>query len=251
MSSGLEKQCMNCGQPLKGHFCYQCGQSANTHRFSVLGFLTHDVVHGIWHVDKGILFTIKEILLRPGYAARDYISGKRKAYFNLLSLAVLVIALTLLVSDKLETSSELVVTTNSGKRVDDLFVNNIKILLFSFLPIFACCNLLFFRRLRYNYAEHLVAATFFFNGFMLLILLQKLLGLFIDYNYLEWYWANIAVEVAYLVFACYQLARSCYTIAGTAWRAVASIFLFSCFSLFLFICLFLALDLQEFTFEFK
>ena len=65
MSSGLEKQCMNCGQPLKGHFCYQCGQSANTHRFSVLGFLAHDVVHGIWHVDKGILFTIKEILLRP------------------------------------------------------------------------------------------------------------------------------------------------------------------------------------------
>ena len=40
-------------------------------------FVMHDLLHGVWHLEKGILFTLKETIIRPGQAALDYIKGKR------------------------------------------------------------------------------------------------------------------------------------------------------------------------------
>lgn len=251
MTEAVDNKCLNCGAPILGAFCHSCGQSANIHRFTVASFFTHDVIHGVWHVDKGIFFTLKEILLRPGYAARAYVGGKRRSYFNVLTLALLIIAFTLFVSDKFETSSEFVVRTSSGERLDDVVVNNIKLLLFSFLPIFAWCSRLFFKRLKYYYAEHLVAATFFFNGFMLLILFQKLLALVIDYDYLIWYSVHIAIQVVYLAFACYQFVQGKYSVAGAIWRIFIMLFFFTSICLVLLLTIYFALDLQEFAWVYK
>lgn len=63
----------------------------------------HDLLHGIWHLEKGILFTIKETFMRPGQAALDYITGKRIRYYNVFYLSLLVIALNLLLSHLYET----------------------------------------------------------------------------------------------------------------------------------------------------
>lgn len=80
--------CLNCAAVLHDQFCARCGQPASTHRFTV-GHLLHEVPHSIWHVDKGILFTLREMLLRPGPALRAYLSGQRRPYFAPLSYLLL------------------------------------------------------------------------------------------------------------------------------------------------------------------
>ncbi len=75
--------------------CRNCGQHASTHRMSFRHFVLHDMVHGIFHVDRGIFFTIGHIISRPGQTARAYLAGKRSSSFNLLPLFILCTALSL------------------------------------------------------------------------------------------------------------------------------------------------------------
>lgn len=71
-----KKYCLNCDKVLTDQFCSGCGQKADTHRISFKNFISHDVLHGTFHLEKGMLFTAKQALVRPGQAALDYISGK-------------------------------------------------------------------------------------------------------------------------------------------------------------------------------
>lgn len=54
--------CLNCNSKIDGKFCSNCGQNTETHRLSFPHFLLHDIIHGTFHLDKGILFTIKKVL---------------------------------------------------------------------------------------------------------------------------------------------------------------------------------------------
>ena len=44
--------------------------------------MEHDLIHGVWHIDKGVLFTVKELILRPGDSVRGFIQGKRVGFFS-------------------------------------------------------------------------------------------------------------------------------------------------------------------------
>ncbi|MBF9221028.1 DUF3667 domain-containing protein [Hymenobacter ruricola] len=85
----LPTACLNCDTPLTDKFCAHCGQPAATHRFS-MGHLLHEIPHAIWHVDKGILFTLRELVLRPGPTVLGYLRGQRARHFAPLSLLLLV-----------------------------------------------------------------------------------------------------------------------------------------------------------------
>ena len=89
----MTNDCLNCNKLIKSNFCPDCGQSAKTHRFSLQHFFVHDLVHGIFHLDKGFFFTIKELFTRPGHTIREYIEGKRAKHFNYVSLIIMIIAL--------------------------------------------------------------------------------------------------------------------------------------------------------------
>src|SRR5208283_4811746 len=86
----MEDNCLNCHHTLTGKYCSYCGQSAATHKINV-HFLWHDIQHGLLHIDKGILYTTKELFTRPGHSIREFIEGKRVRHFKPISL-VLVLA---------------------------------------------------------------------------------------------------------------------------------------------------------------
>jgi hypothetical protein len=81
--------CLNCDTQLTDRFCAHCGQSATTHRLT-MGHLLHEIPHSIWHVDKGIFYTLRELLLRPGPSMLGYLRGQRARQFAPLSLLLLV-----------------------------------------------------------------------------------------------------------------------------------------------------------------
>lgn len=73
--------CLNCGTTYTGNYCNRCGQSRNTPRYRLSNALKN-IAGGFFNIDNGFGRTLLELLYRPGYMIRDFISGKRVGYFR-------------------------------------------------------------------------------------------------------------------------------------------------------------------------
>lgn len=67
--------CKNCTHKIHGNFCSQCGHAVKLKRIDG-HFILHEIEH-VLHFEKGLFFTIRELLLRPGLCVREYISENR------------------------------------------------------------------------------------------------------------------------------------------------------------------------------
>src|SRR5690349_14020826 len=107
--------CKNCGVAFQGKFCPNCAQRSDTHRFT-LKHLFHESLHALTHTDKGMLLLIKEMFLKPGKVAREFVAGKRKTYFNPITFLLITTALSIFLSktthfyDEFLTSAQDIVT---------------------------------------------------------------------------------------------------------------------------------------------
>jgi len=161
--------CLNCNSSVDNNFCPSCGQKTDTHPITFKHFMLHDLLHGVWHLEKGILFTLKEVITRPGQAALDYISGKRIRYYNVFYLALLIIALDVVL---LHYKNSLIPEVeNTIPRAEDFgaFISRFsKIALFSLVPLLALNANLLFKRLRLNFTEHLIIGGITLLGILLI-----------------------------------------------------------------------------------
>lgn len=191
--------CKNCGEDISSDkkFCNNCGQKTDTHRIN-FHFLVHELQHSILHVDKGILYTIKELFVRPGHTIREYIEGKRKTHFPPVTLILILGTITALINHytsksnlfeqiKVNLKPESVDKTDQ-KEVEILktIVENIKAfsewvnehfgyLMLMLIPIYALSLFIGFYRKdatkRYNYVEYLVISTFLTAQSMIIYML--------------------------------------------------------------------------------
>ncbi len=83
--------CANCGAPLSGPFCGQCGQRAHLHRH--VGEVFHEFLHGITHLDGKAWKTLPMLLFRPGQLTRSYIEGQRARYIAPVPMFLMVVFL--------------------------------------------------------------------------------------------------------------------------------------------------------------
>lgn len=81
--------CSNCGAPIDGKFCSECGQPAHLHR--TLGHMVEEFLHGIIHFDTRAWRTLPLLAFQPGTLTREYIHGKRARYISPLAMFLLVI----------------------------------------------------------------------------------------------------------------------------------------------------------------
>lgn len=91
--------CINCGRAVDvpgQKFCPQCGQPTPAHRID-WHFLGHELEHSVLHMDRGILYSLKQLMLRPGTLLRDYIDGRRgnqvKPLLMIMVMAAVVVLL--------------------------------------------------------------------------------------------------------------------------------------------------------------
>lgn len=89
--------CGDCGAPLYGPFCSQCGErTIDRHSLTLSHFLKHNVLHELSHVDGKIFRTFRYLVFRPGFLSAEYFAGRRRRYVNpvrLLLTCLLVLAL--------------------------------------------------------------------------------------------------------------------------------------------------------------
>ena len=67
--------CKNCAAPVIDKYCSNCGQPKLLKRVDG-HYLAHEIQH-ILHFEKGIFYTVKELLIRPGKNVREFIADNR------------------------------------------------------------------------------------------------------------------------------------------------------------------------------
>lgn len=91
------QHCNNCGHDFKGNFCPYCSQRAGTGR--ITWKTTRQGVMLLWGMDsRSLPLTIVQLLLRPGYFIRDYISGRRQVSFPPVKALVIVALLVTIIT---------------------------------------------------------------------------------------------------------------------------------------------------------
>lgn len=76
-----QKNCLNCGAPLHGTFCHQCGQK-NLPRRQDIGDFIVNFVSSFYSFESKFFKTFGFLLFRPGRIINDYNAGKRESYYH-------------------------------------------------------------------------------------------------------------------------------------------------------------------------
>ena len=79
-----EKNCLNCGKPLAGPYCSDCGQRAHVHR-SLRAFMG-DFVAGLLNFEGKFWRTLPMLAWHPGEMTRRYIAGERARFISPIAL---------------------------------------------------------------------------------------------------------------------------------------------------------------------
>lgn len=220
------KHCLNCGTELMGPFCHQCGQKGSTHRINIKHFFQHDLLHGVFHLDKGILYTLKCLLFEPGNTIRNFLSGKRVMHYNIFALFVIVVALKTLVDYQIDNEH---VFHSYGQTATDEKVNSAidhyyKFFYLLAIPLLSAFSYALSRRLRYNYAEHIVFNAFLLTGGFFYALLVSLFCYLTGIQNPEI--TGLILTIVYLIKGYYEVTRGVYTFIGFLWRIVSILLLF-------------------------
>jgi hypothetical protein len=96
--------CRNCGAPVPGRFCTDCGQSRDIRVLS-MNEVVGDVTHSLLHLDSRVWRTLKALVLKPGVLTNEFIAGRHQRYlppFRLyLVVSVVYFALSAFIGDGL------------------------------------------------------------------------------------------------------------------------------------------------------
>src|SRR6476619_2904041 len=79
------RRCENCGSPLYGEHCFQCGQPTKglvRHFSSILG----DFFDTVLNIDSRVIRTFWPLLAKPGYLSLEYFAGRRVRYVTPMRL---------------------------------------------------------------------------------------------------------------------------------------------------------------------
>lgn len=171
-------ECKNCNKSVgaTNTFCPHCGQKMGLGRLNFKQLL-RDLWIAFSNTDQGILLLTKQLVYRPGKVARDYISGKRKTYYNPFSYLVLMVAIALYFILQFETSA---------LNYPGIGPENIELMHFAFkyfnvfilimCPIYGFLIWLLFLGRQTNFVENLALAAYLSGQTMLYYILA--LGLF-------------------------------------------------------------------------
>jgi hypothetical protein len=157
----MDITCKNCYQTYKGHYCNNCGQPADTHKINA-HFLWHDIQHGLFHFDQGILYSLKQLFTRPGHSIREFIEGKRIRHFKPLSLVALLAAFYGFLYHYYHIN---LFQNSEDSKIDLSDFNEWNATHFAWttiatIPIFTLGTYICFRNQGYNFVEYFVLNTF-------------------------------------------------------------------------------------------
>lgn len=124
-----EKNCLNCGATVEDRYCSHCGQENIVVKES-FGHLLRHFFEDVTHYDSKFFITIKDLLLKPGFLTKEYLSGKRSSYLHPIRMYVFISFLYFLAAftfsnsgHRLEAAAEEQAATVAKKEIADSLLN--------------------------------------------------------------------------------------------------------------------------------
>jgi len=154
-------ECKNCGTSFNGDFCNNCGQRRLNGRLKLKDVFANSL-DLLFNVDKGIIFTTKELTIRPGTVVSEYLDGKRIKYFSPFKFLIVFVAINTFLSLKITeygTKARIIDISETNSNTLTLLLNDYwDLLSLLMVPIYATLSTLLFKE--YNYTEHLVLNSY-------------------------------------------------------------------------------------------
>lgn len=181
-------KCLNCGTEFRGNFCPNCGQSAQTKRFTFLQTVKH-LLFIFTKFDDTFWHTTFELFTRPGHMIRDYLRGHRAEYLRPLQLLICLITAYLIIVHLVFGEQGITYTTliNNVDSVDKILknetasmaiamaekaINNMLISTLMSITLLAFCTYWSFRRIKegkaFNFAEHFYSMVYLQSIYMII-----------------------------------------------------------------------------------
>ena len=116
---GSVQHCHNCGTEFADNFCPRCGQRAEVER---VGWQSvKDNVALLWGMDsRSFTYTLVQLMTRPGYLVRDYISGRRQVSFPPVKMLVLVCLFVVVFESVFHLENDVLTIKFNVQKVDDI-----------------------------------------------------------------------------------------------------------------------------------
>ncbi|MFC1853339.1 DUF3667 domain-containing protein [candidate division CSSED10-310 bacterium] len=203
--------CLNCGAPLDGSFCAQCGQKNISPRLQ-MGDLFSDFFTHFLNVEAVLPKTLIGLTVNPGRVAREYVTGKRIRYLNPLKYCLILAACFMLLNAALHIDvtggmTERLDTFQSQSQSQTEFIGAArKLILFTFshldkflllvLPLYAVILFFLFPRSGFNITEILAFLLLVTGHRFLFAMLATLLSLIFP-----WLLIPIRLVFLYVYFA--------------------------------------------------
>ena len=90
--------CTNCGTPLTGPYCSECGQRHHDHPVHSFWHFMQEATEDLTHADSRLWRTLHALLLRPGLLTREFLDGRRARYLPPVRLYLVVSLLFFLIA---------------------------------------------------------------------------------------------------------------------------------------------------------
>lgn len=172
--------CKNCGHTFEGNYCNNCGQKAETHSIDI-SFVAHDLQHGLFHFEGGIIYSAKELFTRPGDAIREYIEGKRIRHYKPISMLIVLATFYGFFYHYLDIDIFKNKSDNffHYSEINEWIAHHFSIITLMVLPILSFSSFILFRNQGYNFTEHLILNSFYSSQKMFLRLATLPIFIFI------------------------------------------------------------------------
>ena len=216
---GEVQHCHNCDNDFSGNFCPICGQRAEVGRVGWNSI--KDNVAILWGMDSRSLgYTLLQLLGRPGYLVRDYISGRRQVSFPPVKMLVIVCLFVVIVESFFHVKNDVVGLKFNVQELDDIvaWINSQKSWATLFLQSFYILPTWLVFRFAPGYPCHTLPEGFFLQVFLSVLSLISTIVI--------GYWSD-ELDLAFFVIYMYIAYRQLFGYGwwGTLWRLAVIIIL--------------------------
>ncbi|MFZ5970688.1 MAG: DUF3667 domain-containing protein [Bacteroidota bacterium] len=200
--------CINCETEVSGNFCSHCGQRGLVKRLTIREGWS-DFWSRVYGFDGMFPRTVRDLTMRPGQAAREYIAGNRVKYYGPVGYFFFMISLTLLVFSLVGIDFVELMQNSTGSlqhapaagsgqaELTRIFMqqvsDNMRIFSFLIIPVMAFWCRVFFRTSGYNLLEHAIL-PFYINGHI--YILTMIMGLLYQFGHVA-YHQNFALIASF------------------------------------------------------
>ena len=195
--------CKSCNSPINENYCPNCGQPAKLKRIDG-HYIKHEIEH-LLHFEKGIFYTIKELLIRPGQSIREFIHDNRNRLIKPVVFVIIMALISTVIFQLLHIEMTFFSVENIKSTItiaiDNWLSKNAGYAMI-FLGIFIVPWIkVFFKKYGYNFYEILILMCFVSGIWLLIKTISVIIGELIKFDL-----DRISFFIG-LIYSCWAIAQ--------------------------------------------